>query len=232
MDTDASRIAHDNTFGTPEEDAFRRDFTINALFYNIADYSIIDYVGGLQDLKDGLIRCIGDPNERFQEDPVRMLRAIVMASRLGFRLDPPIVAAIDRHRSLMATSSPSRLIEEYYKILRSGAAEQTFRTLAEHRLLDPVTPEIQRGAKNQALWDGLASLDAYRRKFEAAPATLRNPVLLGTLADSARPDAAPGTTVPRLRRRRRRSTETDPSRATSCCRDRNPSSGGRRRNRS
>jgi len=174
-------MRHDNTFGTPEEDAFRRDFTINALFYNIADYSIIDYVGGLQDLKDGLIRCIGDPNDRFQEDPVRMLRAIVMAARLSFRLDPPIVAAIDRHRSLIATSSPSRLIEEYYKILRSGAAEQTFRTLAEHRLLDPVTPEIQRGAKNQALWDGLASLDAYRRKFEAAPASLRNPVLLGTL---------------------------------------------------
>lgn len=175
------QIRHDNTFGTPEEDAFRRDFTINALFYNIADYSIIDFVGGLRDLKDGLIRCIGDPNERFQEDPVRMLRAIVMASRLGFRLDPPIVAAIDRYRSLIATSSPSRLIEEYYKILRSGAAEQTFRTLAEHRLLEPVTPEIQRGARNQALWDGLASLDAYRRTFEAAPASLRNPVLLGTL---------------------------------------------------
>ena len=174
-------MRHDNTFGTPEEDAFRRDFTINALFYNISDYSIIDYVGGLQDLKDGLIRCIGDPSERFQEDPVRMLRAIVMAARLGFRLDPPIVSAIERHRSLIASSSPSRLIEEYYKILRSGAAEQTFRALAEHRLLDPVTPEIQRGAKNQALWDGLASLDAYRRKFEAAPASLRNPVLLGTL---------------------------------------------------
>ncbi len=175
------QIRHDNTFGTPEEDAFRRDFTINALFYNIADYSIIDYVGGLQDLKDGLIRCIGDPHGRFQEDPVRMLRAIVMASRLGFRLDPPIEDAIKRHRSLIATSAPPRLIEEYYKILRSGAAEQTFRSLAEHRLLDPVTPELQRGAKNQALWDGLASLDAYRRKFEAAPASLHNPVLLGTL---------------------------------------------------
>jgi poly(A) polymerase len=175
------QIRHDNTFGTPEEDAFRRDFTINALFYNIADYSIIDYVGGLQDLKDGLIRCIGDPNGRFQEDPVRMLRAIVMASRLGFRLDPPIEDAIKRHRSLIATSAPPRLIEEYYKILRSGAAEQTFRSLAEQRLLDPVTPELQRGAKNQALWDGLASLDLYRRKFETAPASLRNPVLLGTL---------------------------------------------------
>ena len=86
----------DNTFGTPEEDAFRRDFTINALFYDIGTFSIIDYVGGLQDLKDGLLRCIGDPNDRFREDPVRMLRAVVMASRLNFRLDPPIVDAIDR----------------------------------------------------------------------------------------------------------------------------------------
>ena len=176
-----ARDTHDNTFGTPEEDAFRRDFTINALFYDIADFSIIDYVGGLQDLKDGLIRSIGDPNERFQEDPVRMLRAIVMASRLNFKLDRPIVDAIARHRGLMATASSARLIEEYYKILRSGAAETTFRGLAEHRLLDPVTPELQRGAKNQALWDSLAALDAYRRKFDAAPATLRNPVLLGTL---------------------------------------------------
>lgn len=175
------QIRHDNTFGTPEEDAFRRDFTINALFYDIGTFSIIDYVGGLQDLKDGLIRCIGDPNERFQEDPVRMLRAIVMASRLNFRLDRPIVDAILTHRGLMATASPSRLIEEYYKILRSGYAEQTFRGLAEHRLLEPVTPEIQRGAKNQALWDGLAALDGYRRKFEVAPANLRNPILLGTL---------------------------------------------------
>jgi poly(A) polymerase len=172
---------HDNTFGTPEEDAFRRDFTINALFYDIATFSIIDYVGGLQDLKDGLIRSIGDPNERFQEDPVRMLRAIVMASRLNFRLDRPIVDAIATHRGLMASASPSRLIEEYYKILRSGYAELTFRGLAEHRLLDPVTPEIQRGVKNDTLSTSLAALDAYRRKFEAAPASLRNPVLLGSI---------------------------------------------------
>ena len=182
-------IKHDNTFGTPEEDAFRRDFTINALFYDIANFSIIDYVGGLQDLKDGLIRCIGDPNERFQEDPVRMLRAIVMASRLGFRIDEPVVKAIATHRQLMATASPARLIEEYYKILRSGAAEVTFRALVEHRLLEPVTPEIQRGAKNVALWESLTALDAYRRKFESAPATLRNPILLGSHADPAGVDA-------------------------------------------
>src|SRR6187397_3041846 len=106
-------IHRDNTFGTSEEDAFRRDFTINALFYDIANFSIIDYVGGLEDLRDGLIRSIGDPNDRFKEDPVRMLRAIVMASRLTFTLDDPIVEAIATHRGLMATASPARLIEEY-----------------------------------------------------------------------------------------------------------------------
>ena len=97
---------HDNTFGTPEEDAFRRDFTINALFYDIGTYSIIDYVGGLQDLKDGLIRSIGDPNERFQEDPVRMLRAIVMASRLNFRSIARSSMPSRRIASLMASASP------------------------------------------------------------------------------------------------------------------------------
>jgi len=175
------QIRHDNTFGTPEEDAFRRDLTINALFYDIETRSIIDYVGGLQDLRDGLIRSIGDPNQRFQEDPVRMLRAIVMASRLGFRLDPPVEDAIARHRALMAAASPARLIEEYYKVLRSGAAEATFRALAEHRLLEPVTPELQRGAKNPRLWESLAALDAYRRRFDSAPAALTNSILLGSM---------------------------------------------------
>ena len=94
------RFRHDNTFGTPEEDAFRRDFTINALFYDIATFSIIDYVGGLQDLRDGVIRSIGEPSQRFQEDPVRMFRAVAFAARLGFALDPPVVEGIRAERAL------------------------------------------------------------------------------------------------------------------------------------
>jgi poly(A) polymerase len=172
---------HDNTFGTPEEDAFRRDLTVNALFYDISNFSIIDYVGGLTDLREGLIRCIGDPTVRFHEDPVRMFRAIVMASRLGFKIDEPIVAALRAHRDLIATSSPARMIEEYYKVLRSGASEPTFRALVEHRLIEPITPEIQRGAKDPAIWESLAELDAYRKRFESAPAALTNSILLGTL---------------------------------------------------
>src|SRR5512140_2246225 len=87
-------IHHDNTFGTPEEDAFRRDFTVNALFYDIATFSVVDYVGGLEDLNERVIRTIGEPGLRFREDPVRMLRAVAQAARLGFTIDRDTVEAI------------------------------------------------------------------------------------------------------------------------------------------
>src|SRR6267154_2215122 len=115
-------IHHDNTFGTPEEDAFRRDFTINALFYDIATFSIIDYVGGLDDLKAGLVRSIGDPALRLREDPVRMIRAIALAARLDFAIEPTLLAAIRANRHEIAKSSLPRLLEEYYKILRAGSS--------------------------------------------------------------------------------------------------------------
>ena len=180
-DEQRDRLLHrDNTFGTPEQDAFRRDFTINALFYDIGTFSIIDYTGGLHDLRDGLLRCIGDPGERFQEDPVRMLRAVAMAARLSFRVDPPIDAAIAVHRGAIARSAPARLMEEFYKLLRSGAAEQAFRMLADRRLLEPIAPELQAGATDR-LWTSLAALDTYRTRFEDIPDTLTNAVLLGSL---------------------------------------------------
>ncbi len=173
-------LQHDNTFGTPEQDAFRRDFTVNALFYDIATFSIIDYVNGLDDLAARLIRSIGDPLLRFQEDPVRMFRAVAFAARLDFALDSPVVEAIRTHRALLGLASPARLIEEYYKVLRSGAAEKTFRGLAEHGLLQVVTPELHL-ASGDALWPALAALDRYRQRFERAPATLTNAVLLGSV---------------------------------------------------
>src|SRR4249920_1543079 len=115
------RLIHrDNTYGTPEEDAFRRDFTVNALFYDIGTFSIIDYVGGLQDLDARVIRCNGEPEVRFLEDPVRMLRAVVLAARLQFSIDEPVMEAIALLRHEIARSAPPRLLEEYFKILRSG----------------------------------------------------------------------------------------------------------------
>jgi poly(A) polymerase len=173
-------IHHDNTFGTPEEDAFRRDFTINALAYDIATFSVIDYVGGLDDLRAGVVRSIGDPEVRVREDPVRMLRAVALAARLNFAIDPPVLEAIRMHRQEIAKSSLPRLLEEYYKILRAGAAEQAFRSLAALGLLEPISAELHRGAADP-LWRSLAELDAYRHQFEATPDTLTNPILMGSL---------------------------------------------------
>src|SRR4249920_3292119 len=173
-------IHHDNTFGTPEEDAFRRDFTINALAYDIATFSIIDYVGGLDDLRSGIVRSIGDPDVRLNEDPVRMIRAIAIAARLDFTIEPTLLQAIRTHRHEIAKSSLPRLLEEYYKILRAGSAEKAFRQLAEVGLLEPISSELHRGA-SEPLWRSLAAVDDYRRQFESTPDTLSNAILLGSL---------------------------------------------------
>jgi poly(A) polymerase len=176
----AGLIHRDNTFGTPEEDAFRRDFTINALFYDVSTRSVIDYVGGLADLERRTIRSIGDPKVRFVEDPVRMLRAAVFGARLSFDLDEQVIEAIALHRSLILKASPARLMEEYFKILRSGCAEASFRALARVRLLELITPEL--ADPPDALWDALARLDRFRQRFPAAPpAELTSVVLAGSL---------------------------------------------------
>jgi poly(A) polymerase len=174
-----STLQRDNTFGTPEEDAFRRDFTINGLFYDIATHSVIDYVGGLGDLERRVLRSIGDPRVRFVEDPVRMLRAAVLGARLGFDLDELVVEAIAEHRQLITVASPARMMEEYYKILRSGYAEASFRALSRLRLLELITPEL--ASPPGALWDSLAKLDAYRQAYPSAPPQLTNAILVGAL---------------------------------------------------
>jgi poly(A) polymerase len=173
-------VHHDNTFGTPEEDAFRRDFTLNALFYDIETRSIIDYVGGLEDIRTSLIRCIGVPAERFQEDPVRMLRAVALAARLDFRIDEPILRAIDRYHGELARSAPARLMEEIYKVLRAGAAEKAFRMLVETGLLAAIAPEVP-GRITETFWQSLRAVDAHRRSFKRNPETLTNAILLGSL---------------------------------------------------
>jgi poly(A) polymerase len=136
-------LAEDNVFGSPPEDALRRDFTINALFYRIADFSVVDYVGGVEDLGKGLIRVIGDPNIRFREDPVRMLRACELAGRLGFRIDDAAQRAIRRWRDEMAKASPARLVEELLEILRSGHAGRTFQWMLDLGLAETLLPELE-----------------------------------------------------------------------------------------
>jgi len=180
LDDGANAIHRDNTFGTPEEDAFRRDFTVNALFYDIGTFAILDYVGGLDDLAARVIRCIGDPDRRFPEDPVRMLRAITLASRLDFMIDGAVLDGIARHRLLLATSAPARLTEEVFKILRAGAAERTFRRLAESGLLDGLVDELH-GSPPDTVWQSLARLDEYRQRYAAPPGHLTNAILIGSL---------------------------------------------------
>ena len=172
-------IQRDNTYGTPEEDAFRRDFTVNALFYDIGTFSIIDYVGGLEDLNSRLIRCIGNPDVRFLEDPVRMLRAVVLAARLEFTIDAPILESIEIYKHEIARSAPARLLEEYFKILRSGHASDAFGQLRRTGLLRAITPELDEAG--DALWLAITALDRYRARFQGAPDTLTNAILAGTL---------------------------------------------------
>jgi poly(A) polymerase len=177
--TESRPIERDNEFGTPEEDAFRRDFTVNALFYDIGTLSIIDYTGGLDDLRGRVLRCIGDPDVRFVEDPVRMLRALVLAARLGFTVDQESLEAIERKAELITQAAPARLLDEYYKILRSGSARECFDHLADSGLLEHMSPELMNDEGQ--LTDAFEAVDTYRRRFDAAPDTLTNAVLAGTL---------------------------------------------------
>ncbi|MBU5635425.1 polynucleotide adenylyltransferase PcnB [Geomonas sp. Red69] len=135
-------VLRDNVFGTPEEDAVRRDFTVNALFYNIADFSIIDHVGGMEDLKNGLIRTIGDPMVRFTEDPVRMIRAIRFASMLGFNIEARTEAAIEALCGTINKATPPRLYEEVLKLLLMGAGERTYQMMRHCGLFEPLFPHF------------------------------------------------------------------------------------------
>ncbi|TNF75887.1 MAG: polynucleotide adenylyltransferase PcnB [Acidobacteria bacterium] len=136
-------ITDDNVFGTPEEDAFRRDFTVNALFYDIGDYSVIDYVGGIEDLEQRLIRAIGDPEIRFKEDPVRMLRACEIAGRLGFDIEEKTAAAARSCRREIERASPARMAEEISQLLRSGSATPALSHARDLGFLGVFLPEAK-----------------------------------------------------------------------------------------
>lgn len=139
---DDGLIVRDNLFGTPEEDALRRDFTINALFYNIRDYSVIDYVGGLEDLDKKVMRFIGDPGVRCVEDPVRMVRAVRFAAMLGFDFEPATAAAILEHHDKLALANRSRLYEEVQKLFFCKAAQRAYELLREFGLYGMLFPEL------------------------------------------------------------------------------------------
>ncbi|OGJ87869.1 MAG: hypothetical protein A2268_00725 [Candidatus Raymondbacteria bacterium RifOxyA12_full_50_37] len=135
-------VTHDNVFGTEKEDAFRRDFTVNALFFDPDRDEIIDYVGGLADLKKRILRSIGDPDERLVEDPVRMIRAVKFSAKFGLAMDPRLEKAIRKHRDKISLCSQRRLFEELIKILKAGMFSAFVRRAAELSLLDRYLPFI------------------------------------------------------------------------------------------
>ncbi len=135
-------VTQDNVYGTLEEDAWRRDFTINSLYYNILDSSIIDFTGGVKDIQSRLIRIIGHPQTRYQEDPVRMLRAIRFSAKLQFDIAPETLAGIYELNYLIAQVSSSRLFEEMLKLYHCGEAETAHRLLEKYGLFQHLFPQV------------------------------------------------------------------------------------------
>ncbi|TGL78747.1 polynucleotide adenylyltransferase PcnB [Leptospira yasudae] len=134
-------IKRDNKFGTPQEDAARRDFTINSLYYDVRNDSIIDYVGGFEDIQNKVLRVIGDPDISFREDPVRMLRAVKFAEILGLNIEKTTAKAIRKHKIELEKASSSRMLEEYNKIFRTWKTSLIFQGMAEHGLLEVLFKE-------------------------------------------------------------------------------------------
>ena len=135
------RIIRDNVYGDIDDDVWRRDFTVNALFYNIKDFSIVDYVGGVKDLEEGQLKLIGDPAQRYIEDPVRMLRAVRFATKLGLRIHPEAERPINQHAELLKDIPPARLFEEMLKLFMGGCALQTFEMLRHYNLFKYLFPQ-------------------------------------------------------------------------------------------
>ena len=138
---EGGRLLRDNVYGTIEDDAVRRDFTVNALYYGVRDFSVIDYVGGWEDIQHRTLRLIGDPEQRYREDPVRMLRAVRLAAKLGFSIDPASAELIPRLAPLIAEAPPARLFDEMLKMFLAGHGEASFDALDQHGLLAVILPE-------------------------------------------------------------------------------------------
>jgi poly(A) polymerase len=176
-------IRHDNVFGSAEEDARRRDFSINGLFYDVDEGRVIDYVGGKEDLRARRVRTIGNPDVRMREDPVRILRAIRFAAKCAFELEPDTRAAMKTHVQEIPRCAPPRVLEEVLKLLRSGASRRCFELLREVGalwiLLPPVAAYLESG--------GLEEAERHLRALDALDAHVRvgeipsDAVLLATL---------------------------------------------------
>jgi poly(A) polymerase len=161
-------IRDDNTFGTVADDAQRRDFTVNALFYDVGQRQVIDHVGGMDDLEHRLMRAIGDPETRFCEDPIRILRAIKFAARLDFGFETKTLAALHATRDEIPKAAEPRILEEMYRFCRGGAARRSFELLKETKVFGVVLPELDAFYRAEPpAWELLLHyLDAIDRRFQ------------------------------------------------------------------
>ena len=141
--TDEGMLLRDNVYGNIEQDAVRRDFSVNALYYNIADFSIIDYANGVADLEAGVLRLLGDPETRYREDPVRMLRAVRFAAKLGFRIDAATETPINELAPLLGEIPPARLFEETLKLFMGASAVTGFEKLRQYGLFAQLFPDTE-----------------------------------------------------------------------------------------
>ncbi len=165
-------LHHDNAYGTPKQDALRRDFTINGLFYDIDSFKVIDYVGGLKDLKKKRVCTIGDPDIRFCEDPVRMLRAIKFAARMGFTIERCTWKSILSNHSEIMKSSTARLYEEMQKFFVYGGGAASIRLMNKSGLLADLMPGVssylsRSRDKGELFWRCLDALDDCNRDEQA-----------------------------------------------------------------
>jgi poly(A) polymerase len=161
-----NHLQSDNTFGTPAEDVFRRDITINGIFYNIADFSLVDYVGGLEDLRRGMVRCIGDPEEKFVHDPVRMLRVIRHAARTGFAIEGNTYRSLLSHVERIRLCSPARVRDEFLREIREGASKKSMGLMIETGMFFSLFPSflapLQEGREREEFLRFASALDSLR----------------------------------------------------------------------
>ncbi len=164
---EGGRLLRDNVYGTIEDDAVRRDFTANALYYTVDDFSVRDYVGGFEDVANRVLKMIGDPEARYREDPVRMLRAVRLAAKLDFTIHDGTAAPIPALAQLLSEAAPARLFEECLKMFLSGHAVASFERLEAHGLLRALFPETaaalasnRSGALRRMLLEGLRGTDS------------------------------------------------------------------------
>jgi poly(A) polymerase len=176
-------IRQDNTFGDPHEDAIRRDFTINGLFYDLDRDEVIDYVGGVTDLRAGVVRTIGEPDVRFREDPIRILRAIKFGARLDLGIAPDVYDAMVDLREELSRCAPPRVFEEVLRLLRGGAAQRSMGLMWDVGVLGVVLPEVSAHIEDQArgaelMWGRLSAIDELKADGRLASDTVLMAALL------------------------------------------------------